>query len=146
MLVSESEVRQHNGMMLLDIPKECVTALICGPRASQETLQDLQAAADNLSCECLQMKIGRSNANPYFVDANGSPRSFTENRISPVEVSCKTCREPVDAGSDFCPWCQVTDAHKQDAMDRNPYRVLDHLGLLEDYVEGMDRITYGRDR
>ncbi|WP_311952045.1 DUF2971 domain-containing protein [Halomonas garicola] len=146
MLASESEIRKHNGMMLLDIPKECVTALICGPRASQETIQNLQAAADNLSCEYLQMKVGRSNAIPYFVDTNGSPLSFTDNSISPVAVSCKTCREPVGAGSDFCPWCQINDAHKQDAMDRNAYRILDHLGLLEEYVKGMDDITYGRNR
>jgi len=146
MLAPESEIRKHNGMMLLDIPKECVTALICGPRASPETIQDLQAAAENLSSEYFQMKVGRSNAIPYFVDVNGSSLSFAENSISPVAVSCKTCREPVDAGNDFCPWCQINDAHKRDAMDRNAYRILDHLGLLEEYVKGMDDITYGQNR
>ncbi|WP_417684999.1 DUF2971 domain-containing protein [Pseudidiomarina gelatinasegens] len=146
MLILESELRKHNGMMLLDIPKECVTALICGPRASQQTMQALQVVTDNLSCEYFQMKVGKSNAIPYFVDANGSSLSFSEKSISRVATCCKTCQEPVDAGSELCPWCQINDAHKQDAIDRNAYRILDHLGILEEYVKGMDDITYGRNR
>ena len=146
MLAPESEIRHHNGMMLLDIPKDCITGLICGPRASPETNQALKAAAANLSCEYLQMKVGRSNAVPYFIDGNGVSLSFDGSSISPAAANCKTCKEPVAPGSDSCSWCRINDAHKQDAMGRNAYRVLDHLGLLEEYVKGMDDITYGRKR
>lgn len=146
MIAPETKIRRHNDIMLLDIPKECVTALICGPRASEETVQGLQTAADNLSCEYFQMKVGRSNAVPYFVDVNGDSYLFDGESISIAAASCKTCAEPVVNGNDLCPWCSINDAHKQDAIERNAYRVLDHLGLLEEYVQGMDDITFGRKR
>lgn len=144
MLAPETAMRDHNGMMLLDIPKECVIALICGARASEQTMQELQAAAENPSCEYLQMKVVRSNAVPYFVDSNGASFTFDGEGISPAVANCRACKEPVASGGTLCPWCRINDTHKKGAMNRNSYRMLDHLGMLEEYVRGMDVITYGR--
>lgn len=146
MLIPENITKKNNGMMLLDIPKVCITALICGPRATHQTMEKLQAAADSLSCDYLQMKVGKSNAIPYFVDSNGTSRAFVDNRLSPVARCCKTCREPIDTKNHFCPWCQISDTHKQDAAERNAYRILEHVGILDEYVKGMDDITYDRNR
>ena len=38
MTVSESEIRKLDDLILLYVPKKCITGLICGPRASEEAL------------------------------------------------------------------------------------------------------------
>jgi hypothetical protein len=39
-----------------------------------------------------------------------------------------------------CSWCQIDDELRQQVASRNPFRILDHFGLLEGYIEGADAI------
>ena len=71
MVIEESEIRMIDGLMLMDVPKKCVTALICGPRALPETATLLRAKAKQLGCNYFDMKIGRNSVVPFFIDPNG---------------------------------------------------------------------------
>lgn len=147
MIVGANETRRKQDLMLIDVPAECVTALITGPRASEETIRAVRHKADQLGCRYFELKIGRSSAVPYFVDPSGDPFTFTGDDIQPSLASCASCGEPIPGESDQCSWCQIDEALETEAAARNPYRLLDHFGMLESYVRDMEDITRrGRDQ
>lgn len=141
MLVREEETRQVGDVTLVDIPKECVTALICGPRASADTSGAVQKRATELGCQYFDLVVGRSSALPFFVGPSGGSYTFSGEAIEAAEFSCVSCGEPLAPDVDLCSWCQITEAHAQDAAKSNPYRILAHLGMLDSYVEDMEEIT-----
>lgn len=103
----------------------------------------LSKKAEEIGCQYFDLKIGRSSASPYLIDENDDPFSFNGQEILPATQHCETCNEPITAGEE-CSWCQINDELRQNAASRNPYRILNRLGLLDSYVEEMDAITYGR--
>ncbi len=141
MLVREAETRRDGELILMDVPKECVTALLCGPRASADTVQAVQAKALELGCRYLELKVGRSSPVPFFVNSEGYSFVFSGGAIQAAECACGSCGEPLLTDDDECSWCQITEAHADDAARSNPYRILDHAGMLDSYVEEMDEIT-----
>ena len=143
MVMDESEIRIIDGLMLMDIPKECVTALICGPRALPETAASLRAKAQQLQCNYFDMKIGRNSVVPFFIDSNGDSFIFKESDITRTAKRCNSCKEPLASRSKQCSWCKINDAHRKDAADRNIFRAMSQFGLLEEYIKSMDDITRG---
>jgi len=75
MIVRESETRRLEDIILMDLPKECVTAFVSGPRASVDTISALRAKAAELGCRYFQLKIGRTSAAPFFVDSGSNLNS-----------------------------------------------------------------------
>lgn len=146
MIVPQRETKQVGDLILMDVPRESVTALLCGPRASPETVRAVRDKANQLGCKYFELKIGRSSALPYFVDSNGDAFRFNETDIEPCAQFCKSCKEPLLTRSEQCSWCQIDDSHKMAAASRNIFRVLDKHGLLDDYIEGMDEIGHGADK
>jgi hypothetical protein len=143
MVVRESETRSSGDVLLMDVPRGCITALLCGPRASQETVRAVRDKASQLGCKYFELKIGRSSAVPYFVDSDGQTFTFNGTDIERTSQRCDSCREPLVIESDQCSWCQIEASHRSEAAARNPYHMLAHLGLLKDYIADMEGITHG---
>jgi len=140
MVVRESEARRFDNMILIDVPANCVNAIVCGPRASEKTADAVSGIAEQLGCSYFDLKIGKSSVVPFLVDSGGDPFVFDGARIVESEQSCGSCGEPVPPESAECAWCQITESHKSEAAANNPYRMLDRAGLLEDYLAGMAEI------
>ncbi|MET4069611.1 hypothetical protein ABID58_004413 [Bradyrhizobium sp. S3.2.6] len=146
MVASENEIRDTSGLLLLDAPICCICSIIVGSRATDETKQALLTKSEELGCRYFEIRIGKSSANPYFVDAHGQPYVFDGSTLMPAASACETCLEPMKAETlqAQCSWCRINEQMTHDAASRNSYRMLDRAGLLEGYIQGMDKITFGR--
>lgn len=142
MIVDEKAVRNASGLLLLDVPIKCVTAIIAGARTDKELVTKLKAWSDSFGCEFYQMQIGKTHIEPFFTNEAGNPHVFTGEAIVPAESSCSKCYEPIDTNNKMCSWCQITNKHRHQAAVDNPYRILQRHGMLEDYVKSMDQITF----
>jgi Protein of unknown function (DUF2971) len=141
MIVPESDTRQAGSLTLLDAPNECITSIICGPRASEQTKLALINKAEEIVCRYFDFRVGRSSATPYFTNEDGEPFSFDVADIARSHQYCENCKEPLATEAEQCSWCQIDDELRQQAASRNPFRLLDRAGLLESYVAGMDEIS-----
>lgn len=146
MVASEKEVRESADLLLLDAPVHCVKSIIAGSRATDATKHALKKRAGQLGCRYFEIRIGKVSATPYFIDAYGHPHAFDGFSLTPSAFFCATCLEPMKADSSHveCSWCRINQQMKEDAASRNSYRMLDGAGLLGSYIEGMDKITFGR--
>lgn len=140
MLVSQAETRSASDMILIDVPAKCVKALICGARASPETVTAIRARADQFGCSYFQLRIGRTSPVPYLTDAGGSSFTFANDGVVECGYQCASCGEPMDKDSEQCSWCQINESHKYEAASRNTFRLLAKYGLLDDYARGMREI------
>jgi Protein of unknown function (DUF2971) len=140
MIVPESDTRQADPIILFDAPNDCITGIICGPRASEQIKLALIKKAEEIGCPYFELRIGKSSATPYFVDTDGQPFSFDQDEIVPSHQYCGDCQEPIAVAAEQCSWCQIDDELRQHVASRNPFRILDHYGLLESYVADMDAV------
>lgn len=140
MLVKQTETRCIDNLILLDVPNECITSLICGPRSSPETKNALREKANQLSCEYYELKIGKTSAIPFFVNLKGESFAFNGTSIEYSTNPCELCMEPLFTTVKLCSWCQINDSHNNEAMMRNTYRMLDRYELLSNYIQGMQDI------
>jgi hypothetical protein len=88
-VVSKTDVVAANGIDLLRVPTKCVTALIAGCRASEETKKSLKDIAGRTGSRYFEMNISRSNSKPYFIDGAGTaiPVRLAGNpRWLPVQI------------------------------------------------------------
>lgn len=145
MVASTKEIRDKSEMLLLDVPVRCVSSIIVGSRCTDQTKQTLLEIAERTDCNYFETRIGRSSANPYFIDTQGTSHIFDGSALVPATSFCPTCLEPIRATATKtqCSWCQINEEMMQDAASRNSYRILDRAGLLESYIQGMDEITFG---
>ncbi len=143
MIVRQTEVRQTGDLLLADVPKSCVSALVVGPRATKATKTLVRAQSVQLDCRYLEMRIGRSSANPYFVDESGVPYAFDGSQLEQCAQHCGSCKEPLAADTEECSWCQISENHAREAATRNPFRMLAQYGLLGSYIQGMEAISNG---
>lgn len=146
MIVDETEVRKLNELTLLDVPTSCVKSIICGPRAKDHLVNQLQKEADTNNCAFFQMRIGKSTGLPYFDSPSGQKFAFYDENLSPVANTCRACSEPIKADRTHCSWCLIDDSHRQNAAQKNSFRLLDHYGILGSYMEGMQAIESGNRR
>ncbi len=119
MIVHDDETRMLGELIIVDVPPDCVSALISGPRASPETLDAVRAAAARFGCSYFDARIGRSSTLPFFVNADGETCVFDGTSIEPAAHSCE-CGEPLSVESDQCSWCKICDSHREQATARNP--------------------------
>jgi len=138
-----SETRSDSDLILIDVPKECVTALICGARASPKTAQALREKASQLGCKYYELRIGKTSPVAYLVDSAGNAFTFTGTEIEPSAQYCASCKEPLKVEAEQCSWCQIDESHEYEAAQRNIFRALDHAGLLEHYIKDMHEVTRG---
>jgi hypothetical protein len=146
MVVGNQEVHAADNLILVDVPKDCITSVIIGARGDVELVAEAMELAKGLGCAYRMMKIGRSSAVPYFVDDDGIPYIFDGDDIVPTTASCENCVEPISTNRERCSWCEITAADRHEAANRNPYRLLDRIGKLDSYISSMDEISRRRER
>lgn len=144
LVVANKDVIHLGEHMLLQVPVECVSALIVGPRADLEAKKGIHALADRISCEFYEMGLGRSSATPYFVSASDEPFLHADGNIRKALTFCSKCKEPTGNGVAKCSWCGITGDHREEAAAKNTYRLLESIGLLDKYIEGLDKIRSQR--
>lgn len=141
MVIDTKETRNRNDLILIDIPLNCVSAIICGPRAKAETKKVLHEKAESINCGYYEMKIGRSTSTPFFIDPSGNPYLFLEGELSVPPNYCVNCKEPINVDGQQCSWCMIKESHRIDAAYRNTFRVYSQHGMLESYIDGMNKIS-----
>jgi len=140
-VTDESEVRSCGSLILIDIPKHCISSVIAGAKATTELKTALKQRATSLGCSYFESKIGRSSITPFFMDVEGRPHAFENGRIVEASQSCEECSEPIVVDNDRCSWCQISDDDRRGAAISNPYRMLHNIGGLDEYIKQMDAIT-----
>ncbi len=140
MVVQDEKTREVDGLCLLDVPLDCVTGIVCGSRSAEGTKSKLIKKTEEIGCRYFELRIGKTSAIPYFVDAEGRPFSFDAAGIIENKHHFQSCKEPIAAEAKECSWCQIDDEMRDHAASRNPYRILDAMGLLESYVAGADAV------
>jgi hypothetical protein len=146
MILRASETRTSGRVTLVDVPRDCVTSVICGPRASTAVLNAVRTKARQLKCKCFELRIGRSSPEPFLVDSNDCAFVFDGRKIKRSQFACGGCKEPLATDKSHCSWCQIDESHTEDAASRNIFRAFAHLGMLEKYIADMNNITFGSRR
>lgn len=134
------DVIEIGNLILLQIPVECITALMTGHKATTETKTRIKDLAKQLNCSYLEMQIGRSTLQPYFVSSDDNVYTFVKNELVENLNHCNACKEPTVAETRLCPWCSIEKSHTEDAVYKNPMRLLSEAGRLEDYYRTMESI------
>jgi hypothetical protein len=128
------------GNDILFIPIVCVTAMILGSKFPEDKVVHTKEFAAKQGIELYEMGIGKSLPVPYMRSVERRIYVFEDGKITESNEICGHCKEPLPNGGDFCAWCSITEAHAEQAARGNPFRVLDHNGLLEDYFESVRNI------
>lgn len=141
LIVPENKIRIQGDMMLLDLPSTAIKNIICGARASAETKEKLRSITEESGFGYYELQVGRTRSVPYLVDCNGQSCNFDGSDIIPSENWCAECFEPIGPEQEKCSWCQIDDDMRSYAASKNPYRILHHIGVLDEYIREMDSIT-----
>jgi hypothetical protein len=123
---------------------DCVSKIIVGKNASKELVEGSKGLAERHGIEWLHSHIGRSNSLPFFTREDGSTLTYRDGEIAAAENTCGNCSEPIDADEQLCPWCNITEEDEYIAARSNPLRMMDHLGLLDDYMKVVEAIERRR--
>lgn len=129
------------GNMILKMPLSCCSAIIIGKNANSADVERSKEISAESDLRWFQAVIGRSNAQPFFIDQNTDRLVFNGSEIVASKSACESCQEPLANEGQYCPWCSVTDRQAMNAASGNPLRVLDKYNLLEGYYEQMGKIT-----
>lgn len=140
LIANEDIVKKVNNNIFIGLPLECVTAIISGNNASEESKIQVRELASNIGAKYLEIKIGKSTTAPYFIDSTHSTYIYKSGAIVASDNSCEKCSEPTSGKYSLCPWCAVTDDHEENAARSNPLRIYEQYGMLDDYYEGMMEI------
>lgn len=136
----DSYVENVGGTNVLFIPLVGVTAVIAGCRATDDTIAASKSLASANGLNWYRTRIGKSYPVPYLTDATSNTFVFDGSSIGPASKVCGNCQEPFNEGDMLCAWCRITDDHQWQAASRNPFRMLDYFGELENYLEGAYQI------
>ncbi len=132
------------GNMILFAPIECISSIIIGKNSSTESIDKLKTISETFKVELYTCQIGRSYPYPFFNSASNDVFLFENDRISKTDIVCEDCSEPLIQDLRLCAWCRITEADRQDAASANPFRILDHHGLLGDYFQQVAEIEKKR--
>jgi len=139
-------VEEVLGNKILFVPLNCVTAIACGKNFPEGLLNRAKTLAETKGLNWFQAEVGKVQASPFFISVSGDTFSFLNGAISKTEFICVSCSEPVLEGVELCSWCAITDSDRLDAARGNPFRILDHYGILENYFEEVGKIEGRRNR
>lgn len=137
-------VEEFSGNKILFVPLDCLSAIIFGKNFPVERLDEAKTLAETNGLNWFKEELGKAQPSPFFISASGDTFSFQNGAISKTEFVCVSCSEPVLDGADLCAWCAITDSDRTDAARGNPFRILDHHGILDKYFEEVGRIESRR--
>jgi hypothetical protein len=109
MVAAETEVRKASGLLLLDAPVKCVSSIIVGSRATDETKEELLKKSQEIGCNYFEIRIGKSSSKPYFVDSAGQPYVFDNQRIYTWRFSLRRMPRAVAGENLADPMFMVSD-------------------------------------
>lgn len=141
-LVTDDEhIHKINGIMLIEFPVECVSSIIVGLRADEQTKNKVSKLAEDIGAEYYEMLIGKTSATPYFINSEKDACLYKSGAISICDYTCTECGEPLSDEASICSWCAIEKHHELDAARNNPLRMLDRYGELEGYYKEMQAIS-----
>lgn len=143
MVVGIDDAENIAGNIILYVPIECVTAIIFGSKFPESKRPSQKEVSDRYELDTYSVAIGKSYPVPYLVNDKHDVFIFSEGEISEPDFICDSCSEPLTEDGENCPWCRISDEHKHTAAMRNPFRILDHLGQLDDYLKEVEKIKRG---
>jgi hypothetical protein len=143
LVTSDAEVEDVLGNMILFVPTDCISRIIVAKNAPKELIERSKELAKKYGIEWLHSQIGKSNSLPFFTSEDGSTLTYRDGEIASAENICGSCSEPIDAEEESCPWCKITEEDEYVAARSNPLRMMDHFGLLDDYMKGVEAIERG---
>lgn len=132
------------GNDILFLPTDCITAMMVGSKFPEEKIPHSKELASRQNIEWYQVEIGKSLPVPYMRSAKGGTFVFEDGVISEANGICGKCTEPLLDGGELCAWCSITEAQAEQAARGNPFRVLDHYGLLGEYFKSVSDIEKRR--
>ena len=141
LIINERHLKNIAGNLIFIVPKSCIKSIIVGQKAKQELKEKIKLIAEKANCKVLELTIGKSSATPYFRTTTGVSYDFNGEFLSPTRLSCASCKEPI-IENNLCSWCAMTENEENSAASRNPFRMFSRAGILENYVIGMDEITF----
>ncbi|CAM3211743.1 DUF2971 domain-containing protein [Pseudomonas plecoglossicida] len=126
----------NDNLSLLYFPSNCVTAIIAGAKASNETKETLKEVAKSANCKYFEMHIGKSSTSPFLLDSTNNTHVFQNGGITPHPENCDNCKEPkTNQASKLCSWCNINERHENNAASRNAFRTLNNAGILDMYLD-----------
>lgn len=140
LVASEKDIKRISDAMVLFVPTDCLSAIIVGSNSSTELTDRSKEIAEKCGASWLHSQIGKSMSSPFFKYADGSVWSFRDGQIAKAENVCGKCSEPINIKEELCPWCRITDKHLLEAARGNPLRIMDHFGILDEYLQGVEEI------
>ncbi|WP_294133544.1 DUF2971 domain-containing protein [Sphingobium sp.] len=126
---------------ILQVPINCCTAIIVGKGAAPTTISRTKDIAAESGISWFHALIGKSMAQPFLEAENGARAVFDGTEICPAVKVCKSCAEPVLSNSSLCPWCSISEDHALEAAQGNPLRMLENLGMLENYYRKLEDLA-----
>lgn len=132
------------GNDILFIPTKCVTAMMVGSNFPEDKVLHSKELVAEKGVDWYQMVIGKSLPSPYLNSAENTVYVFEDGKIEEANGICDACSEPLPNGRELCAWCSVTEVCMEQAARGNPFRALDHYGLLEEYFESVRNIESKR--
>jgi hypothetical protein len=140
----DDHIEKNDENKILNIPLDCVSAIIVGNRCSEEIITRSQEIAFLNNFDWYKLNIGKSYTRPYLKCKKDDVFVYENNKISEPVSSCFECSEPMINNAELCPWCSITDEHRLQAAHANPLRIFDRYGILDDYLEGVEKIERNR--
>lgn len=134
-------------IMLLPIDIDCISSIILGTRISSQDVDTLVNICNNKFLEYYQLKIAKSSFMPFFTDSHNRSMQYKDGNIAFSLHSCEQCGEPLleDREDNLCPWCSISDWQRQEARSRDPFRILNDVDMLSEYISGMNSISSKED-
>jgi hypothetical protein len=148
-VVPRQYIDEINANMIFRVPIDCITAIISGSKTEPEFLERAHEIVGEIGCEYFRSFIGRSFPEKYMKDETGDVYIFNGEGLIKAPATCDECNEPIASPKNTvnelkCSWCAVSDSHRENAADNNPYRMLHDLGMLDEHVERMENIYRGK--
>lgn len=128
------------GNDILFVPLEFVTAFIAGPKFPTDMVQRSKEITAIADMKWYELFIGKSHPKPYFKNQNSDVFIFKDKQIVLSDRNCNLCSEPLVNDNELCPWCAITESHRGIAAQRNPFRMINDMGGLDEYMEAMSKI------
>ncbi|MDC6491668.1 DUF2971 domain-containing protein [Pseudomonas syringae] len=142
LIIDEKCIEKINeNLMLLYFPANLITSFVVGAKASQKLKSKIKEISESIRCNYYEKHIGKSSTTPFFLDENLQTHIFDGREIAPKSERCSSCKEPMTSmDSKFCSWCRIDESHKKNAAYRNPFRMLERAGILEQYIANFREI------
>ena len=137
LVVNDEDIKEVNGMKLLNFPVSCVSSIIVGTDASDETKELAKNIADEIDIQYYEMKIGKSSITPYFTNLSEQTFTFNDDSLKEVPNICETCKEPIEDYNETCSWCSINNEMELSAAQNNPLQLMNAAGVLDKWYTSM---------